>query len=106
MMRGQGRVPAMSSFSLDLPEDFAEYEWQAEVKGWFSGARLTVSGKQYHLTFYDPVRLGQEIESEFERGRVFFEPNLVIVQSVTRANMERAAALLVESNQVASLVEG
>jgi hypothetical protein len=96
----------MSSFSFDLPADFAEYEWELEAKGWFSLARLTVSGKQYRLKFFDPARLGQEIQDELERGRVFFEPNLVVVQSVTKANMERAAAFLVESNQVPSLVEG
>jgi len=95
----------MSGFSFDIPEDFSEYEWEVEAKGWFSGARLTVSGKHYHLNFYDPTRLNQEIQSEFNCGNVFFEPNLVIVQSATRANMERAATLLVESNRVTSLVE-
>jgi hypothetical protein len=85
----------MSSFSFDLPADFAEHEWEAEAKGWISEARLTVSGKQYRLHFFDPARLGQEIQDELECGRVFFEPNLVVVQSVTKANMERAAALLV-----------
>jgi hypothetical protein len=95
----------MSRFLFDLPEEFADHELEVEAKGWFSGARLTVSGKQYHLTFYNPVRLGQEIESELERGGVFFEPNLVIVRSVTRTNMERAAALLAEPSRVASLVE-
>ena len=95
----------MSMFSFDLPADFAEYEWEVEAKGWFSDARLTVSGKQYRLNFFEPARLGQEIQDELERGRAFFEPNLVVVQSVTKANMERAAALLVELDQVASLVE-
>jgi len=32
------------------------------------------------------------------------EPNLVIVQSVTRSNMEQATELLVRSGQVASLI--
>jgi hypothetical protein len=44
---------------------------------------MTVSGRDYRLSFYDPVRLGQEIQSEFERGSIFFEPNLVVVKSVT-----------------------
>jgi hypothetical protein len=94
----------MSSFSFDLPQDFADFEGEVEAKGWLSGALLTASGKRHCLNFYDPVRLGQEIESELDRGGVFFEPNLVIVRSVTRANMERAAALLTESGQVASLL--
>jgi hypothetical protein len=95
----------MSNFSFDLPEDFADYAWEVEAKGWFPGARLTVSGKKYQLIFYEPVRLAQTIEGELEERGVFFEPNLVIVQSVTRPHMERAAAFLVESGQTNSLVE-
>ena len=55
------------------------------------------------MSFYDPVRLGQEIQSEVERGSIFFEPNLVVVKSVTRADMERAAEFLALSGQAASL---
>jgi hypothetical protein len=93
----------MSSFSLALPADFADHEWEVQAKGCFFGARLTTFGRTCLLTFYDAVRLGQEVESEFERGGVFFEPNLVIVRSVTRSEMERAAEQLVQSGQVASL---
>ncbi|MEH2531400.1 hypothetical protein V1277_002221 [Bradyrhizobium sp. AZCC 1588] len=95
----------MSLFSFDLPVDFADYEWEVETKGWFSEARIIISGKRYRLSFYDPARLGQEIEDELQRDGAFFEPNLVIVQSVTRANMERAAVLLAQSSRVAGLVE-
>lgn len=93
----------MSSFELCLPADFADHEWEATAKGCFFNARLTFAGKSYQLSFYDAVRLAQEIESEFERGGVFFEPNLVIVPSVTRAEMERAVEQLVRSGQVSSL---
>jgi hypothetical protein len=81
----------MSSFALLLPRDFDDYEWEVRAKGFFSEARLSVSGTRYRLNFYDCVRLSQEIESELQRGRVFFEPNLVVVSSVTRSDMERAA---------------
>ncbi|WP_423601559.1 hypothetical protein [Roseateles sp. MS654] len=94
----------MSSYSFALPSDLADYEWEVTAKGCFSEARLTVAGKQYRLNFYDAVRLGQEIESELENGSVFFEPNLVIVRSVTKAEMGRAAEQLVQSGLVASLI--
>lgn len=94
----------MSISSFALPSDFAEYEWEVTAKGCFSGARITVSGKHYRLNFYDAVRLNQEIKSELESGSVFFEPNLVVVRSVTRADMEQAAEQLVQSGQVASLI--
>jgi len=87
----------MSSFTLVLPEDFQDYAWEVEAKGWFSLAKLSASGKSYRLNFYDGVRLQQTIEDGLERGGVFFEPNLVVVSSLTRANMERAAEVLVQS---------
>ena len=94
----------MSSCLLVLPADFDEYEWEVKSKGWFAEARLNVSGKRYRLNFYDPVRLGQEVDDELQRGRVFFEPNLVIVQSVTRSEMEKAAELMTQSGQASSLI--
>jgi hypothetical protein len=93
----------MSSFKLDLPADFADYEWEVEAKGWFV-APLAASGRQYLLSIYDPVRLGQTIEDDLKGGRVFFEPNLVVVETVTRANMARAATLLIESGRLIDLV--
>ena len=93
----------MSSFSLVLPADFADYEWEIEAKGCFFRARMIVAGKHYSLNFYDAVRLGQEIKDELERGGVFFEPNLVVVRSVTKAEMGKAAERLVQSGLVAAL---
>jgi hypothetical protein len=94
----------MPIFSLVLPGDFDDYEWEVKVKGFFSEARLSVSGKRYRLTFYDPIRLNQEIEGELQRGELFFEPNLVIVNSVTRSDMERAVEALMKSGQEAFLI--
>ena len=95
----------MSDFSLDVPPDFSDYEWETEAKGWFSLSLLIVAGKRYRLNFYDPMRLRQEIEDTLAKGKAFFEPNLVVVQSVTRANMESAAARLAQSPELAFLVE-
>jgi hypothetical protein len=68
------------------------------------GFFLLVSGKRYRLNFYDSVRLSQEIENELQRGGLFFESNLVVVHSVTRSDMERAAEVLMKSGQQALLV--
>lgn len=94
----------MSNVSLVLPADFADYEWEVTAKGCFSEARVTVSGKYFRLNFYDATRLSQEIESELDRGGVFFEPNLLVVRSVTRLAMEQVVEHLVQSGQVASLI--
>jgi hypothetical protein len=95
----------MTDYRFDLPADFEEYAWEVEIKGWFEGAVLTFQGKKYRLLFYDPVRVGQEIQSSIEREGAFFDPNLVVVPSVTRSNMQRAAARLAE-RQVAIMKRG
>ena len=92
------------AYTFTLPSDFAEYEWEVTAKGCFSEAQLAVSGVRYSLNFYDAVRLGQEIDSDLDNGAMFFEPNLVVVRSVTRVNMERAVERLVQSGRTASLI--
>lgn len=94
----------MSDYSFSLPVDFKEYEWEVTAKGFYSEAKIEFSGKSYSINFYDPVRLAQEIESEVPRNVVFFEPNLVIVHSVTGESMRRAAELLVGSGRMSLLV--
>ena len=94
----------MTKHSLDFPQGYDDYAFEVESKGWFGEARLSFLGRQYRLNFYDPVRLGQDIDSEIQRGHLFFEPNLVVVQSLTRPNMESAVARLVESGQVSLLI--
>ena len=94
----------MTDYSLLFPGEYDVYEWEVEAKGCFSEARLSTSGRRYRLSFYDPARLGQEIESELQRGSVFFEPNLIVVQSVTRLNMQKSVEILVRSGNSNSLV--
>ncbi len=48
--------------------------------------------------------LSQEIESGLQRGGVFIEPNLIVIRSVTRLEMERATELVVQSGQLASMI--
>ena len=94
----------MSSYAFALPPDFSDYEWEATAKGCFSEGWLIVEGKQYRLNFYDAARINQEIEGELGNRGVFFEPNLVIVRSVTKAEMEAAVEQLVRSGFSASLM--
>ena len=93
----------MLDHRMTFPDDFDDYAWEVEAKGWFSGAVLSVAGKDYPLNFYDPVRLSQSIEDELERGSSFCEPNLIVVRAVTRSQMEGAVRDMVKSGQVGSL---
>lgn len=93
----------MSSYSLILASDFDDYAWEVESKGWFSDVTVVVSGKTYKLHFYDPARLGQEIEDELSGNVAFVEGNLVVVRAVNRANIELAVSELVGSGRIYSL---
>ena len=72
----------MVSYELSLPEDFDDYEWEVESKGWFNGAVLTYQHKQYKLNFYDPTRLAQEIADELSDHNVFLEDNMLVLRKV------------------------
>lgn len=84
----------MHDYTLSLPADFSDYEWEVTAKGCFSEVILTVAGIRYRLNFYDAVRLQQEIESGLESGAMFFDPNLLVIRVVDKAGIEEAAALL------------
>lgn len=69
----------MVDYELTLPNDFDDYAWEVESKGWFSGAVVRFQGKQYRLNFYDPTRLAQEIADELSDRDVFVEDNLLVI---------------------------
>jgi hypothetical protein len=94
----------MTNHSLDFPQGYDECASEVESKGWYGEARLSFTGRRYRLNFYDPARLAQEIDGEIRRGRFFFEPNLVIVQSLTRPNMENAVTQMIELGSASSLI--
>ena len=54
------------------------------------------NGDRYPAVFYDPVRLRQDLETEFKAGNPCIgEPGLIVVPEVTRKNMEKAICRLV-----------
>lgn len=89
----------MMSYSVNLPDDFGDYEWEIEAKGWFP-VPINVCDKMYTLNFYDPVRLGQEARDELLEQDAFMEKNLIVVKIVNRLNIEAAVESLVRSDRV------
>ncbi len=87
---------------LRLPDDFDDGLWDA--KGYFRGAELVHMGRIYALTFYDPVRLAQDIEADLENSGLFFEENLVVVRTVNRRSLEVAVNKLVGTGRVHQLL--
>jgi hypothetical protein len=94
----------MQDYSLNFPKDFSDYEWEVTAKGCFSEVSLSVGGIHYRLSFYDSIRLQQEIESALESGVMFFEPNLIVIKTVDKAKIEEAVELFMRSDQTRFLL--
>ena len=90
----------MSDIILEFPAGFEAYEWEVTAKGWFPGVVAVIHGRRYRLTIYDPARLAQDIEEALKVGRVFLERNVVVVASVTRANIASALEEVVQTGRL------
>jgi hypothetical protein len=76
-------------YEIDFGDGFAQYEWETEAKGWFDG-RVKVGGSEVTISFYDPIRLAQEVQDALDQAGLFFEKNVVVIPKVNRENMEKA----------------
>ena len=80
---------------LRLPADHDERAaFEAEARGFLQHVVIEVAeGVEVGVVFWDPVRLQQDLDEEMKAGRPFLaEPGMIVVESVTLANMERAVA--------------
>jgi hypothetical protein len=94
------RVQVMTVAKLRLPDDFEEYGWEVEAKGWFDGAVVEFDGRLAPISFYDSTRLAEEIGEELAvSGCVAFR-NLVVVAAVTPSMMQQAIDRLVATGEV------
>lgn len=82
----------MNKYTLKWPADFENYSWQIESKGWFVGLEIIVGEKVLRPTFYDPVRLSQDVAEEITSDGFFTEPCLIVINKVTQESIERAIA--------------
>ena len=86
----------MGAFEIEFPEGFDETEWLIESKGWFDGVVVRQAGRSYRITFYDAVRLAQDVADGLTRKSYFFERNLVVVEKVSVASIKAAIEDLVQ----------
>lgn len=80
--------------TLILPPDFTERAAEVEAKGVLWDAHIVRDGKQVPVTFYDPVRLAQDIDADIDFQRAFITRRLIVVQRVTIEEMSRAVTNL------------
>jgi len=88
---------------IKLHDGFKDDAALIEAKGWYREAEVLIGTTRYQLTFYDPIRLNQDVLAELERGSFFLEPNVVVVPAVTRANIEAAVTQITASGAYRNL---
>ena len=94
----------MSKAEVLYPDGYSGREEESEMKGWLGVKVRLASGELFALTFYDPTRLGQEIDTSVSAGNPYFaEPGMVVVDAVTPASVQRAVDALVEDHYFESL---
>lgn len=73
-------------------------ELEAQMRGYRSHVWIEMSdGSRHRITFFDPVRLTQELKQETRLGRPFVcEPGLIVIPEVTMEYMEKAARTLAD----------
>lgn len=84
----------MTNCELILPDDFDDMAWEYEAKGCLFGVVLRVAENSYSLSFYDPTRLKQDIDVLLRERGLFFEPNMIVVPSITKVAIFGAATRL------------
>src|SRR5580765_1491740 len=71
-------------------------ESETTARGYRSDVLVeTQDGSLYPVTFYDPVRLSQDVEEMAKHGTPFVaEPGMIVLETITRSSMESAARRL------------
>ena len=70
-------------------------------KGWLDNVIVTTeNGKEYTLSFYDPVRLSQDLEEEIKMGKTaIIEKGLLVIKQVTKENIEKVRTPFTSKDQ-------
>jgi hypothetical protein len=90
---------AATPYTIIFPEGYdAPSEYETPSRGYLSHVVVRLDdGSRYQMFFIDPVRLGQELADDTQRGHPFFaEPNLIVLPEVTTESVRTAVAGLVK----------
>lgn len=81
---------------MNLPEDFNDYAWEFESKGFFQ-LDIEIYDKIYTFNFYDSVRLNQTIKDDLNSSQFLFYENLVVLESITIENIEKFILYVIDT---------
>jgi hypothetical protein len=87
-------LEGISNYQVIYPDGLGEYEyWEIEQKGWLD-IKVMWGEKQFELSVFDPVRLGQVVSADVTQEGHFVARRLLVVPAVTREEIGRAVARL------------
>lgn len=75
---------------LVLPADFDDHGWLLESKGCYLDATVRWAGEDFMVSFYDPVRLAQEVEADLGTSGRAELTRVVVVGRLTGDSMKAA----------------
>ena len=94
----------MTQYEFQFPDDYDSEAPIIEAKGWMIGTLIVAPGTRYTHCFCCPVRLGQDVEAEFELQPCFTQRNLVVVPEVTKSCVLAAVEWLVKGSSLSDFV--
>jgi hypothetical protein len=80
--------------TVRLSPDLDEEPGIVELRGWLAGSEVEIDGCRIRVTFCDPVRLVQNVESEIGAQGYYCDGAIVVVRSVTRSSIDGAMAAI------------
>ncbi|WP_374668508.1 hypothetical protein [Acinetobacter sp.] len=81
------KMRLMKNYTIQLENDFHEYAWEIEAKGWLQ-VDVEINQHMYTFNFYDPARLNQNIQDDLNSCQYFCDINLVVIPSVTLKHIQ------------------
>jgi hypothetical protein len=78
------------------PSSMDDYDWyMTESKGWIE-VTVQWATRRKTITFYDPTRLAQEVQSAVTRSGYFAESAVVVLPAVTKEAIEAVVAQMAQ----------
>ncbi len=87
-------------YEVVFPQDFEDFEWEIQSKGYFSDIIIINNGNRYLINFYDPVRFSQDVQSRIDCIGFFSEKNVAIIPMVTKENIILCVEGLITSGEI------
>lgn len=89
---------SLSGVQVVYPDTMDDFDWEmTKAKGWIE-VTIRWAGGHRVITFYDPIRLAQEVHDAIAQPGYFAAPTLVVVPTLTRDAIEAAVTAIARRN--------